>query len=402
MKGGLLVNRVNGKWSLFKGKFCLIFICILIVFSSTKFNYVNGSGEFEVVLGNVSADKGKTVIVPLTLRNVPSKGIYTCSFWVKFNPNQLKVESVSCGELVKNPSDFEPYFNNQEGFISMALMTSGDNSGVIRSDGILANIKFKLNDTVGAGTKSILSQDSGKSGVFSPEMSEITPSYKGGSVTVNGGAIETPKVNVSSMPKTPSPNNTPTPKIIHTPSPTPRNSGGFKDIKGHWAQKFVNSLFEEGIISGYPDDTIKPNDPITRTEAVVILAKAAKLTPSSGSLNFKDSDKVAGWAKGYLKSAIDKGIVSGYNDNTFRPSNLVTRKEMAVMLMKAFVYKPLDNVDLSFADKNKIPAWAKGYVAKAKALEVIKGYSDNTFKPDNSITRAEVFTMISNCLDLKN
>jgi hypothetical protein len=95
---------------------------------------------------------------------------------------------------------------------------------------------------------------------------------------------------------------------------------------------------------------------------------------------------------------MDAGIINGFNDNTFRANNKLTRKEMAVMVMKAFAYDVPSNPKLSFSDAKKIPSWAKNYVGKAVELGIIKGYNDNTFKPDKTITRAEVAAMIARCL----
>jgi len=95
---------------------------------------------------------------------------------------------------------------------------------------------------------------------------------------------------------------------------------------------------------------------------------------------------------------MDAGIIKGYEDNTFRPKNKLTRQEMAVLIINAFGYGVSQNTNINMKDANKIPKWAKGHVAKAIELGIIKGYNDNTFRPGNTITRAEVVAMIARCI----
>jgi len=68
---------------------------------------------------------------------------------------------------------------------------------------------------------------------------------------------------------------------------------------------------------------------------------------------------------------------------------------------EAFGIEEAQDKTLAFADSDKIPAWSRGYIKKAVELGIIKGYSDNTFGPQREITRAEVVTIISKCIQLK-
>lgn len=78
---------------------------------------------------------------------------------------------------------------------------------------------------------------------------------------------------------------------------------------------------------------------------------------------------------------------------------LITRQQAIVMITSSFGIKPVDNPKLDFIDSNEIDENAKGYIAKAKELGIISGYPDNTFRPNLTLTKAELFTMISKCLD---
>jgi len=72
-----------------------------------------------------------------------------------------------------------------------------------------------------------------------------------------------------------------------------------------------------------------------------------------------------------------------------------------VLVLRAFGIEEAQDKTLAFADSDKIPAWSRGYIKKAVELGIIKGYSDNTFGPQREITRAEVVTIISKCIQLK-
>lgn len=173
----------------------------------------------------------------------------------------------------------------------------------------------------------------------------------------------------------------------------------FTDIEGHWANAFITELAGKGFIEGYQDGSIRPGCSITRAEAVALIAKAAGLKPyDSPRLNFADEKNIPAWVKGYVQAAADKEIIGGYEDNTFRAQNALTREEMIVMIMKCFEYEELKTYELSYSDNGTISKWSRGYIAKANELGVAGGYSDNTFRPKNNITRAEAFTIAAKCL----
>jgi S-layer homology domain len=171
------------------------------------------------------------------------------------------------------------------------------------------------------------------------------------------------------------------------------------DIKGHWAEKFVNDMISDRIMSGYIDGTFRPGNCMTRQEVAVVLAKMLKLNVvQDKELSFADAHKIPDWSRGYIKAVVDKGIIAGYKDNTFKPENQVTRAEMAVMIIKALNQDKGDEGLINFTDSYKVKDWAKGYIAKALELKLINGYDDNTFSPSESITRAEVSVIISKAL----
>ncbi|WP_256759246.1 S-layer homology domain-containing protein [Cohnella sp. WQ 127256] len=118
---------------------------------------------------------------------------------------------------------------------------------------------------------------------------------------------------------------------------------------------------------------------------------------SDSTADVKFSDISGHWAEANIKQAVSNGIVKGYTDGTFKPNKTVTRAEFAVMLMNAL--KPQEEGSaLTFSDSAKIGAWAQKAVAQAVQAGIIKGYKDGTFRPDAAISRAEMASMIATAL----
>jgi len=90
------------------------------------------------------------------------------------------------------------------------------------------------------------------------------------------------------------------------------------------------------------------------------------------------------------------GIVNGYPDGTYRPANVVTRAEMAKLLIVALGYEELSGGAASFSDT--AGHWAEGYIALATGLGIVQGYPDGTFKPDATVSFDEAVTMILRAL----
>ncbi|HEY9060902.1 MAG TPA: S-layer homology domain-containing protein [Pseudobacteroides sp.] len=211
----------------------------------------------------------------------------------------------------------------------------------------------------------------------------------------------------------PTPTTTPKPTITPTPTAqelaTKQPSSGNEDsnnmptdVSDHWAKDYIVKLISKGFVSGYQDGTIRPDKDITRAEITKLIAKMLYLEPSNTSTKrFADSSKFQDWAKGYINAISEDGIIMGYKDNTFRPNNKLTRMEMVVIILRALGYKDLKQMSLDFKDKKAIPDWASGYVAKAVELSIVNGYQDGSFKPNKNITRAEAFTIIIKGLELK-
>jgi hypothetical protein len=104
------------------------------------------------------------------------------------------------------------------------------------------------------------------------------------------------------------------------------------------------------------------------------------------------------WAEKNIKQMVAAGTVGGYPDGTFKPNNTITRAEFATMLVKAF--KLENEGGKIFADTAN--HWAKDYIARATVTGIVSGYDANTFGPNNLITREQMAVMIAKAAKLTN
>ncbi len=170
------------------------------------------------------------------------------------------------------------------------------------------------------------------------------------------------------------------------------------DVIGHWAIGAITEAIKRGFVSGYPDHTFRPDKQITRAEFTVMLSRALQLEQRSDmaahALDFTDAASIPSWASSHIALARSAGLVSGYEDGTFRPNKLVTRAEIVVMSARALKLAEVKSNSTSFLDDQDIPAWAKSAVSQLVSAGIIKGKSGNRFAPADQATRAEAVTIL--------
>lgn len=165
------------------------------------------------------------------------------------------------------------------------------------------------------------------------------------------------------------------------------------DIRGHWAEERIGVLIGEGIISGYPDGTFKPNKNITREEASKIISEYVG-ERKTGTVELKDVSGI--WSEPYIKHLYLEGIVNGYVDRTFRPKNSIIRSEFVTMIYNYLKKNgELEKSYTSAGFKDTRDHWAKESIDAVSKLGYIRGYPDKTFKPDEPISRAEVSSIVA-------
>ncbi|MBE7043049.1 MAG: S-layer homology domain-containing protein [Ruminococcaceae bacterium] len=174
----------------------------------------------------------------------------------------------------------------------------------------------------------------------------------------------------------------------------------FTDIIGHWAQADINEMAEKGIVSGVSKTTFEPERSITRAEFAAMMTRALNLTSANSDTVFVDVRTDAWYAK-EVAAAAAVGLIVGY-DGYFRPDDMITREEMAVVIMKVYDYlgkAPSTGKIEQFADKESISTWAYDYVDQAVSSNLISGMTFETFAPSENATRAQVTSLIKRLLN---
>jgi len=165
----------------------------------------------------------------------------------------------------------------------------------------------------------------------------------------------------------------------------------FKDVlSSHWAQSYISKLVEKEIIKGYQDGSFRPEASVTRAEfaKMICLAMGWQLE-SPATSSFSDVPQ-GNWARQYIETAKAKGILGGYENGTFAPGRKITRAEIAKILAKA-----LNLASGTSSMKDISSHWAKDYIGACVKAGIVGGYANGNFKPNNSATRAEAAKMIS-------
>ncbi|WP_454192826.1 S-layer homology domain-containing protein [Paenibacillus sp. Marseille-Q7038] len=175
-----------------------------------------------------------------------------------------------------------------------------------------------------------------------------------------------------------------------------------QDVSGHWAESAIHSGITAGYITGYTDQTFKPNAYISRAEFITMLGRALQMKETTSSLTFTDSKQIPSYASSYISQAVEAEIVSGYADGTFKPGNELNRTEITTWMVRAAGLTVSNDASLSFTDKESIPAWAVPYVAAGVKADLVSGVSHNRFAPEQLTTRAEAAVFIAKLLSVKN
>lgn len=173
----------------------------------------------------------------------------------------------------------------------------------------------------------------------------------------------------------------------------------FDDIAGHWAEQLIQHAATKGITNGFPDGTFKPDQLITRAQFTVMLVDILHLKNGDTELTFTDTDQIGEWAKEAVAQTVQAGIVSGYEDGSFRPNATITRAELAVMIARVLGMQTDTDATTAFVDDEAIPRWAKGAVNALHAKGIVNGRGGNKFVPNDTANRAEAVVVLLRVLE---
>lgn len=162
-----------------------------------------------------------------------------------------------------------------------------------------------------------------------------------------------------------------------------------------WYSGAVEYVYAHGLMRGMSEIVFSPNTSLTRAQAVQILYNLEGQPVVSGAATFTDAEH---WAKTPIAWAQQTGVVDGYEDNSFRPENPISRQEFAQMMYNYAKYKGYDlaakgNLD-AFPDADKMGAWAEPALAWANGNNLINGHDDGTLDPGGITIRAQAASIL--------
>jgi len=173
----------------------------------------------------------------------------------------------------------------------------------------------------------------------------------------------------------------------------------FIDVKGHWAEKYMRSMFERGLFMGVDEVGFAPENPMTRGMFITVMGRLEKADTNSTIDKFLDVSKTMYYAP-YIAWAIKHDIVNGIEENMFMPEGFITREQLATILYRYEEYKKYDlstgeTVNLqSYKDYTEISEYAVSAMKWCVESGIIQGSSDGGLHPGYIATRAEVSAMM--------
>ncbi|MCD9024757.1 S-layer homology domain-containing protein [Cohnella silvisoli] len=171
------------------------------------------------------------------------------------------------------------------------------------------------------------------------------------------------------------------------------------DIKGHWAEAQISAWMDKGLIKGYEDGSFKPNNNITRAEFISMINRSFGFTEET-AITFSDV-QAGNWAYPEIAKAVKAGYITGYADGTIGASKPVSRQEVAAIVDRLLGLSKKENAaTAAFTDSSSIAIWAKGSVDAVVAKGIMKGFSGgDSFKPGKSTTRAEAVVTLDRAIN---
>ena len=182
-------------------------------------------------------------------------------------------------------------------------------------------------------------------------------------------------------------------------------SGSFKDTGLHFADKMLGELKRLEILKGYDDGTFRPNNNISRAEFAAILAGTFSTIPvKSDSLSFKDIKPEKWYAKS-VDFVTSRKLMSGFKDETFKPQKPISRMAALVSLSGLLEDSVTQNIDLKefYDDYEDIPSWALEGLKKATSSDIVVNYPNKRqLRPQDNATRGEIASFVYQMLLLQN
>lgn len=184
--------------------------------------------------------------------------------------------------------------------------------------------------------------------------------------------------------------------LMIIPSVHSVSAASVTDISGHWAEKEIQYFVDKGYIVGYSDASFRPDRSVTRAEFVRIVNNAYGFT-NRAALTFSDV-RANDWFYADVACAVANGFISGYGDNTFRPNNPITREETAAIIQRLTQLPyDTDHATKTYTDVSASSHY-NGIIGALTSTGIMKGVTATTFAPTSLETRADTAYSLYNAL----
>lgn len=180
----------------------------------------------------------------------------------------------------------------------------------------------------------------------------------------------------------------------------------FKDVANHWSRDAVNDMGSRMVIEGIGNDMFNPGNPITRAEFSAIVVRGLGLELENQATTFSDVE-ISDWYNSAIKTASAYQLIRGFEDGTFRPNDTITREQAMVIIAKAMEITELNTILQSqstnaalhpYTDVSDASNWARRGIAESVQAGIISGRSSTLLAPKLYITRAEVAAVVQRLL----
>lgn len=182
------------------------------------------------------------------------------------------------------------------------------------------------------------------------------------------------------------------------------NTTSFRDIENHWASLFINALAQRRILNGYLDGTFRPDNPVSRGEFAAMIGAIINLPVKREYIAFKDIPDNY-WARTAIRRIYETGVMTGYPDQTFRPNDRVSRADVLVVMINAlgianqFSPELVGRLAHIYEDAANIPSYAINSIAIASGNGLVVNYPNiKLLNPQTGATRGDVAVMMYQAL----
>lgn len=174
---------------------------------------------------------------------------------------------------------------------------------------------------------------------------------------------------------------------------TPIGHGGYEDVKGHWAEQAIDFVSVRGLFEGTGENTFSPEVPMSRAMLVTVLWRMEGSSVPSTSADFSDVGEDA-WYADAIAWAAANDIVEGYDNGKFGPDDNISREQLATILYRYEAPGQTEGSLESFPDRGSVSSWASDAMKWAVGDSLVRGDDRGMLNPTGNATRAQVATVL--------